>query len=568
MENLVLTIVAYCIFTIIGGIIATKFKQPSIMGLLLMGLLIGPHALNIAGDHSVTDFMIEIGAVLLLFLIGLEFSISRLRKVGFKAGVIGLVKVGIVIFLTFQISLLLGFDIATSLILGVILSFSSTVVIIKVLEQKAMIHRKEIPLLVAALIVEDIIVVFLLAFFSTLGEGAVAGMQTAVFGLAVLSIVYWILSKTLKKIVTWTLKNSTDDITPYLALGLCGALSYGAYLLHLSPTIGAFLAGSVIASLPQNKSFIRATTPYVMMATSLFFIAMGTLVNIETVVENAWLILGLLAGVLIVRYVAISVITSVVANFRSEQAAFFSVAMFSVGEFSLLIARQASSLTSLDVISIAAAIVFISSFLMIFFIPESNRFSHLIIMPQRYQKRLYHLSGTVKSLLEGLDTDSRASTLFKRRSAEAIRFGIGAILVGALVPLGLQWERIPALARIIGYCLAGFVVAALLVKAGKRSKEAFEYLVNIYTSIEVTRQPHQARHILLRLISGAIFFALAIYSPFLLFTLELPIWSLATGYILIFISASLVRKVTGKMKVGITTIPKQRYFDRIKAKPF
>ena len=151
---------------IVGGIIASRFRQPAVFGLLLVGAVIGPSSLNLVQDLSMIRMMAEFGAILILFIIGLEFDVSKLMKLGARSILIGFLKFAIVLFFGYEATLLLGFSAKAALFVGVVLSFSSTVVIIKVLEQKDMFSRREVPLLVAVLIIEDVIAVLALTFFS------------------------------------------------------------------------------------------------------------------------------------------------------------------------------------------------------------------------------------------------------------------------------------------------------------------------------------------------------------------------------------------------------------------
>ncbi|MBU0979244.1 MAG: cation:proton antiporter [Nanoarchaeota archaeon] len=558
MESIALTVVVYFVFTIIGGIIATRFKQPSVTMLLLMGLLIGPHAFRLAGSRVITGYVVELGAILLLFIIGLEFSLKKLQKIGIKAAVIGLLKVGIVLFLVLQIGLLLGLDFSTSLILGAALSFSSTVIIIKVLEQKAMINRDEIPLLVAVLIIEDLIVVFMLAFFSSFaGKSFMDGLQETILGLVVLACVYVMLTRILKSVFRWVEKNSSEDITPFFALGLCSSMSYLAYVLRLSPTIGAFLAGSVIASMPGNKRFLSSLNPYVMMVTSMFFIAVGTMVDMRVVVDNAWIIIVLIAAVLVIRYLAIFLITSIVANFRSEQAAFFSVAMFSVGELSLLIAQVTKPYASIDIISISAAIVFISSLLMTFTLPSSQRLSSWAVVPRRFQSRMNNLSGLIKSLLEGLDTDSRASSMFKSCLSKTFKAGLASVVL--VVAASATGRFLPdGAAKVVAAALA-LVTAYMLFNMGRHLNDAMDHLAAVYTNSCPETHMSRALSTLRALLISFLSLVAGLFMPFLLFSLGLPAWSIIFAYLLIILSAYLVIGSMSHIRIGIPAVPRKRF---------
>ncbi|MFH1134115.1 MAG: cation:proton antiporter [Nanoarchaeota archaeon] len=562
MEDIVLPIVVYLVFTIVGGIIASKFKQPSIMGLLLMGVLIGPHAFNLSGGVKITDIVIQLGSVLLLFLIGLEFSLHKMKNIGPKAFIIAILKVGFIIFFVFQLGLLLNFNTATSLVLGIILAFSSTVVVVKVIEQKSLINRQEIPLLVAVLIVEDILVVFFLAFFSSITGGSLAAsLQKALLSLAVMVVIYLILHKYLGTVISWAMRNSNDDVIPYVGLGLCGGLSYLAHALGLSPTIGAFLAGSIIASLPQKKNFAAATTPYTMMVTSMFFIAMGTLVDTHMIIMNMWLIVTLLVAAIIIRYLAISFITAIVANFRSEQAAFFSVAMFSIGEFSMLIAQQTKGIIQIDGVSIAAAVVFISSFLMMFALPACEKISAYTDtkMPRHFQRRIHRLSGTIKALLEGLDTDSRPSSLFKKKLGQSALLGFSALIVASALFIGLRWLGTQGLLRDLSSLVIVILTVFILYKAYKRLQQAIECLAVVYSNIQ-SKQLYQARGLLNTLTGAFVIIVVTLFMPFVMYALDMPGWTIIFAYMFLILGMLMLSKVMYRINIGITYVSQTRYF--------
>lgn len=232
---------------IVGGIIAARFKQPAVFGLLLVGALIGPSSLNLVKDANMIKWGAEIGAILMLFVIGLEFDVSKLMKVGARSVLIGLLKFAIVLFFGYQATLLLGFSAKIALFVGVILSFSSTVVVVKVLEQKEMFSRKEVPLLIAVLIIEDILAVFVLTFFSGVKDSSSSILSTfehIIFSIAILVFAYLVMLKILKYIVHAIRKNNSDEsVLTFLSLGMGALFSYFAAYLGLTPSAGAFLAG-------------------------------------------------------------------------------------------------------------------------------------------------------------------------------------------------------------------------------------------------------------------------------------------------------------------------------------
>jgi len=404
------------ICAIIGGIIASRFRQPAVFGLLLVGALIGPSALNLIHNEKMVHTMAEFGAILMLFIIGLEFDISKLIKMGARTLLLGLLKFAILLFMGFEIAQILGFNTQVAMFIGVILSFGGTVVIMKVLEQKSMVHRKEVPLLIGILIIEDILAVFAITFFSGVQVHSLSLIQTfEKIGLAILILIatYLFLMKFLRKAVLLIQKNNNDDaVYTYLSLGVGALLSYFAYSIGLTPTAGAFLAGSLIASLPSAKEYGKAIHPYGLIFTSIFFISMGTMVSFEAVKANALVIFALLLTVIVGNFIAIGFLTYILASFRHEQPFFASIAMVSLGEFSLLIANEGQKLSlGVDLVSITAAVIFISALVMSMGLNLSSKLydSTKNIFPTSMKIKLDKLSEYFRRFFDQLEIENHST---------------------------------------------------------------------------------------------------------------------------------------------------------------
>ncbi len=367
MANELMSLGVLFLCATIGGIVSARFKQPAVFGLLLMGAVIGPNFLNLVQDVNTITIMAEFGAILLLFVVGLDFDASKLIKIGPRSILIGLLKFAFVFFLGYEITLLLGLTTKVALFIGLILSFSSTVVIIKVLEQKEMINRTEVPLLIAILIIEDIIAILALTFLSGIKSADLTtAIEHIVFSIAILTFSYYLIGNVLRFCVSIILNNNSDDsVFTFLSLAIGALFSYFASFLGLTPSSGAFLAGSMIASLPNSKEYRKAIQPYALIFTSIFFISMGTLVDFKAVESNLFLILISLFIVLISRFIVIGFSTFLLANFRREQPIFSSIAMISIGEFSLLIAKESGKFgVEIDLVTVTSAIIFISAIMM------------------------------------------------------------------------------------------------------------------------------------------------------------------------------------------------------------
>jgi Kef-type K+ transport system membrane component KefB len=554
MESELITLGVLFFFAILGGIIAKRVKQPTVLGLLLVGAVIGPNAFGIVDNQHWIELIIEIGAVLLLFVVGLEFDLPKLMKLGFKAFAIATLKVGIAFFIGFQVALVLGLGSGVAIFCGAILSFSSTVVIVKILEQKSLYNRKETPLLLTVLIFEDILAVMALIFFSSMkasnGANILSIVEHIVIALTTLIIAYVVMLRVAKYIFTWLMRNSSEDITTFLALGFCAGFSALAYGLGLSPSAGAFVAGSIIASMPQAKNFEHAISPYVLIFSSLFFIAMGTLVNFGSILPNIVLIVVLIVGVLISRFVAIGLVSYVFAGFRGDQAFFSSLAMLSVGEFALLVAKESVGFgLGVDIVTVTSVLIFVSAIMMSVLIARSKKMHRsweatATSRPKYISHSVQQLAGYVRSFFDQIDTENRSTRRFKTSFVSSMF----AVLVTVYIIVG--WNKIVTilteasvhtwiiyLVHLASVCLIGIA----LYVCYKRLDHTHETLIRVLTNIDRMMNHKKSRRLLKNMSVATMFFLAALFFPVILFAMALPTWTALLSFVLLGVSLAYFR---------------------------
>ncbi len=522
------------ICAIIGGVIAAKLKQPAVFGLLLIGAIIGPSSLNLVQDMSMIKMMADFGAILILFIIGLEFDLSKIMKLGARSILIGLLKFSIVLFFGYQAALFLGFSVKVALFMGVILSFSSTIVVVKVLEQKEMFSRKEVPLLVAILIIEDIIAVFALTFFSGIKNSSTSILQTfehIVFSITILVLAYYLMLIILRYGINLILKNNSDEsVLAFLSLGIGALFSYFASSLGLTPSAGAFLAGSLIASLPNAKEYGKAIHPYALIFTSIFFISMGTLVDFRTVQSNIALIVALLITVLVSRFVAVGLITALLANFRDEQPIFASIAMISVGEFSLLVAKESEKFgLGIDLLTITAAIIFISAIIMSIGINYSEKihlkFSAKISAKSRM--KIGRISGYMRKFFDQMEIEN----FFTKKLRAESKFAMVLSIVGVLAFFVLRRVSLVIKANLhilvlyVFYAVASALLICILNLIYKRIKSIHSTMAVILTNVDSSRNLKKCTRILNSLLVALVLLFSAMLFPFAIFALNLATWT-------------------------------------------
>lgn len=544
------------ICAIVGGIIAAKFKQPAVFGMLLVGAIVGPYSLKLVEDIEMVSKIAELGAILMLFTIGLEFDVSKLMKVGVRSVVVGLLKFAIVLFFGYQATLLLGYSPAVALFIGVILSFSSTIVVVKVLEQKEMFSRKEVPLLIAVLIIEDILAVFALTFFSGITDsnaGLISTFEHIIFSIAILIFAYLVAMKTIKYVVRVVMKNSSDEsVLISLSFGLGALFSYFASYLGLTPSAGAFLAGSVIASLPNSKEYGKAIHSWAMIFTSIFFIAIGTTIDFSVVEEYLPLIGVLLLAVLFSRFIAVGFVTMLIANFRDEQPFFSSIAMISVGEFSLLIAKESQKFgLGIDLVTITAAIIFMTAIFMTIGLNYSESIHSILNskIPIRAKLKLERLSNYMRKFFDQMEIENFFTNKLKADSKIAFMLIVLTLFASLTLRrissiIGYSYGKITLY---IIYVISSIIVLYLLHLIYKRLKEMHHTTSVILTHVDSSKNLKRCSSILNNLLLTLCLFFFAMLFPFVIFLMGLNTWANIVPFILIFASYYFAKKLVALM---------------------
>ncbi len=362
------------LFAALAGMLSVRLRIPPVAGLLVAGMVIGPNIMHLVDLPTIEAFA-EIGSVLLLFMIGVEFSIAKLLSTGLRAILASLILVFLMFTLMHEIALLLGFDSITSLFIGSMFSMSSTAIMMKLLEQKKLIDRQEVPVLIAILIIEDILAVFMLTFFSNLKGGSYAGeglLGAVIVSMGILAFGYMILLRVLQKFSQIFLQYQADDTLILFSFTLGIGMSVIASILGLTPAIGAFLAGSILSGLPNGRDFERSIRPFSHVFSSFFFLSVGMLIDPSALFQYADLAL-ILIGSFMVLVILMAALAFYLISTSGRSSFFAGVAMLPLGEFSLLIAKESVGLTSVNLVGIASFGVLITSLVCSFALSHSER---------------------------------------------------------------------------------------------------------------------------------------------------------------------------------------------------
>ncbi|MBI2831310.1 MAG: cation:proton antiporter [Chloroflexi bacterium] len=277
------------IMTIAGMVVFLfhKLKQPLILGYLIAGVIIGPFTppFSLVMRLDVLGAAAELGVILLLFGIGLEFPLAKLRRIGLKVPLgISAIEIALMFSISYGIGWILGWSFMDSLFLGAALTSSSTVVIAKVLTDFGKLKDTSALLMMGILVAEDIIVVLILALITSIAGASSLSLVglTWTIGKALLFVlgVLIIGSRIVPRIIDWIARSEHNECLILIALGLCFGLSITAYLLGLSMAIGAFLAGILVASAKCAGKTASLIYPIKDMFAAMFFVSMGALINV------------------------------------------------------------------------------------------------------------------------------------------------------------------------------------------------------------------------------------------------------------------------------------------------
>lgn len=266
-----------------------KLKQPMVIGYLLAGMVIGPFTPPFSLIHEVgtINILAEIGIIILLFVIGTEFPITKLRSVGRISMVVGIAETLGTLLVTFFVARTLGFSQFDSMFLALAMSVTSTVVTVKILEELNMINDKSSVLIMGILIVEDVIVITMLGILQSLALTAAVSFIDVLLSVGiVLGFIAAILilgSRYLPPVIDKLARTTDYSVLIIVILGLAFGLSFVAIELGLSPVIGAFLAGVLVAE--SNSAGIARviTIPLRDVFAALFFVSIGALVDVSKI---------------------------------------------------------------------------------------------------------------------------------------------------------------------------------------------------------------------------------------------------------------------------------------------
>ncbi len=352
--------------------ISYKLKQPLVIGYIIAGIIIGPHTppFSLILNQDVLNLFAEMGIILLLFVVGMEFPIEKLRRIGKKALTIALSEALGTFSIGFSVSFfILHFSLFDSAFVALAISVTSTVIIMKVLEELDIIKEEASYIVLGVAIMEDIIIISMLAILQSVSTSGDLSLVDILISISItLAFIFGVLllgSKIIPKLINFIGKFHQHEVLLLLVLGLAFSLSFLSYQIGISVATGAFFAGVLIAESKVHAVTRILATPIRDMFGALFFVSVGALMDMSLL-----LIFIIPAVILVVVSIAAKFLTVFISaksqgfsSVTSMKAAFGLSS--SGGELALVVAKGGvdTGLTSAFLLPMIGAMTIITTFI-------------------------------------------------------------------------------------------------------------------------------------------------------------------------------------------------------------
>ncbi len=330
-------------------VVFQRLRLPVVLGYLLAGLIVGPYVpIPLSADHASVEVLSELGVILLMFALGLEFSLVKLVKVGPTAGLTAIVQTSFMVWLGFLVGRAFGWTARESIFAGAIVAISSTTIIAKVFDEQGLFGRLR-ELVVGVLIVEDLIAILLMAILTALSSGgglsattvatSAARLLAFLVGLIVLGLL--LVPRAIRAIS----RLGRAETTLVACVGLCFGVALLARAFGYSVALGAFLAGSLVAESGEAKTIEHLVAPVRDLFAAIFFVAVGMLID-PSLIARHWLPVAVFTALVIVgKLVGVSVGAFLTGN-GTRTSIQAGMSLGQIGEFSFIIAGLGISLNA------------------------------------------------------------------------------------------------------------------------------------------------------------------------------------------------------------------------------
>ncbi len=332
---------------LVVGMVARLVGLPLIIGYLLSGMAIGPFGFALVRDAEQVQTLAEIGVVLLMFTLGIEFSMKTLRQTGRVAILGGVGQILITIALGVGVGLLLDWSLTEALLLGFFIALSSTIIVLKTLMDRGELGSPHGRVMIGILLVQDLSVVPMMVVVTSLGDdsgGALGALgwtvlKAAGFLVVLLALGHWAVPRLMRRVAGVRVR----ELFLLAIICICFGAAFGAYYVGLSIALGAFLAGLLVSGSDYAQQALADIRPLRDLFAVVFFVSLGMLADPMFISDNTVDITVVVAAIIVGKFLIASLVP-IVFRYSTKTTLFVGSGLFQIGEFSFVLAAMALDL--------------------------------------------------------------------------------------------------------------------------------------------------------------------------------------------------------------------------------
>ena len=332
--------------SVIVTLLLGRLKLPVVAGLVLSGALVGPHGLSLAKDLKTIELIAEVGVVFLLFTIGLEFSLTRLKHIFRQVAIGGLLQVSATATITTLIALALNRTLPEAIVYGFVFALSSTALVLRTLNERNELDAPHGKFIVGTLIFQDLCIVPMVLIIPLLSQGLdnlsvwkEVGLAMGQAGLMVIGL--FVCSRKLVPLFfKWVDASRSSEVFILTVLCLCIGTAYLTSLTGLSLALGAFLAGMIVADTDFRHRAMGDILPLKDVFVSFFFVSLGMFLNVEVLINQSGEVAILLFAFLFGKGL-IATLAAICMRFPPRAAWLAGVGLAQFGEFGFVLLQLA-----------------------------------------------------------------------------------------------------------------------------------------------------------------------------------------------------------------------------------
>jgi CPA2 family monovalent cation:H+ antiporter-2 len=367
---------------IVAGMVTLIFhrlKQPVVLGYIIAGVIIGPYTppFPLIHEKETIDTLAELGVILLMFALGLEFNLRKLQQVGTSAFIAAFLEILLMVWIGYEIGRLFDWSTMDSIFLGAILSISSTTIIVKTLGELGKTKERFAQLMIGVLIIEDILGIAMIALLS--GIAMTGGLSVGEVGVTLgklglfLTVVLVAGLIAVPRLIGYVARFKSNEMLLITVLALCFGVSLLATRFQYSVALGAFLIGAIIAEAREIHRIEQLIEPVRDMFSAIFFVAIGLLIDPKMLREH-WLPILVITVAVVVGKVVSCAFGAFAGGNDTRTSLRVGMGLAQIGEFSFIIAALGLSLkvTSPFLYPIAVAVSALTTLLTPYLIKSAD----------------------------------------------------------------------------------------------------------------------------------------------------------------------------------------------------